>query len=102
MSRTLKRNAVDDGLSESIEKLGEDVGRIKEDLNETAHDVAAVASEGVAMAKRGVATSVRTARQQGERAAESLAEQIAERPWTSVAIAAGAGLLVGLIMSRRD
>ena len=101
MTKTLKRHA-DDGFSDDIEKLGEDVSRIKDDLAETAHDVAEAAASGISMAKRGVTDSIESAKKQGKRAAKSLAEQIEEKPWTSVAIAAGAGIVLGMLLSRRN
>lgn len=97
----MKRHA-DDGFSENIEKLGEDVTRIRDDLSETAHDVAEAASAGLTMAKRGVTDSIQSARKQGKRAAKSLAEQIEEKPFTSVAIAAGAGIVLGMLLCRRN
>lgn len=100
MSRTMKRHA-DDGFSESIEKLGDDVSRIKEDLAETAHDVAEAASAGASMAKRQVTDTIKVARKQGREAAKTLAEQIEEKPWTSVAIAAGAGVVLGILLCRK-
>lgn len=101
MARTLKRHS-HNGLSDSLDKLSEDVSRIKDDLAETAHDVANAAASGVSVAKRGMTDSIQTAKKQGRDAAMSLAEQIEERPWTSVAIAAGAGVLLGMLLSRRS
>ncbi|MBX3381174.1 MAG: DUF883 domain-containing protein [Phycisphaeraceae bacterium] len=96
----MKRHA-NDGFSDSIEKLGDDVSRIKDDLAETAHDVAEAAASGVSVAKRQVNDTIKTARKQGRDAAKSLAEQIEEKPWTSVAIAAGAGVLLGILLCRK-
>ncbi|MBL8876233.1 MAG: DUF883 family protein [Phycisphaerae bacterium] len=100
MTRAMKRHA-DDGFSDSIEKLGDDVSRIKDDLAETAHDVAEAAASGVSMARRQVADTVKMARKQSREAAKTLAEQIEEKPWTSVAIAAGAGVVLGILLSRK-
>lgn len=100
MTRAMKRHA-DDGFSDSIEKLGDDVSRIKDDLAETAHDVAEAAAEGVSMAKRQVTDTVKLAKKQSRAAAKTLAEQIEENPWTSVAIAAGAGVVLGILLSRK-
>ncbi|MGH7244776.1 MAG: DUF883 family protein [Phycisphaerales bacterium] len=100
MTRAMKRH-VDDGFSDSIEKLGEDVTRIKDDISETAHDVAEAAANGVSMAKRQVTDSIKVAKKQSREAAKTLAEQIEEKPWTSVAIAAGAGVLLGILLCRK-
>lgn len=101
MTKTLKRHA-DDGFSDDIEKLGEDVGRIKDDIAETAHDLAEAAASGISSAKRGVTDSIESARKQGKRVAKSMTEQIEEKPWTAVAVAAGAGIVLGILLSRRN
>ncbi|MBS0189143.1 MAG: DUF883 domain-containing protein [Planctomycetes bacterium] len=100
MTRNIRRHTTDD-FSDGVEKLTEDMERIKTDIADTARDVAGVAVSGVAAAKQGMSEAVETAKEQSRVAAESLAEQIQERPWTSVAIAAGAGILLGLYLSRR-
>lgn len=92
MAPALKRHS-HNGLSDSLDKLSEDVSRIKEDLAETAQDVAG--------AKRGVSGSIQSAKKQGRQAATSLAEQIEERSWTSVAVAEGAGVLLGMLLTRK-
>lgn len=100
MTRAMKRHA-EDGFSDSMEKLGEDASRIKDDLAETAHDIAEAASSGVSMAKRQMTDGIKVARKQGREAVKSLAEHIEEKPFTSVAIAAGAGIVLGILLSRR-
>ena len=102
MPHAAKHKSHNNEFSDDIEQLGEDVGRIKDDLTEAVKDVGHAAASGVARAKRGVSEGYDTARDQGKVLVKTLTDQVQERPWTCIAIAAGAGLILGMFLSRRD
>jgi len=90
-----------DNLKGDVRRVGEDLTQIKDNLSSTAHDVAAAARSGYAAAKERAASTYEGARERGLEATETLQARIKESPVTSVAIAAGVGLLLGIVLARR-
>ncbi len=83
-----------------VHRLGQDVDRLKDDLTGLARDAAGTARSGVVEAKQGVRQGLEAAREMGMGATESLRGQVVTRPFTSLGIAVGIGLLVGLVIGR--
>jgi len=88
------------GLREGLQQVGEDAERIKEDISAMGHTIAKTARTGAAAAKEGVKEGVEKARERGEMLVESLSDRVVQRPLTSLAIAAGAGVVLGLLIFR--
>lgn len=87
-------------LKDDLQGVGDRVGQVKEQIVGLGHDVAGAARSGVAAAKQSISSGVDMAREQGEDAMDSLNDQIRAKPLTSVGIALGVGVLIGMVMCR--
>jgi ElaB/YqjD/DUF883 family membrane-anchored ribosome-binding protein len=96
----------------STDRLMKDLRLVMMDAEELLKATAGQAGEKVAEARTRAEESIRAARQAlgeaGEEAiertreaVESADEYVHENPWTAIGIAAGVGLVVGLILSRK-
>jgi len=96
----------------STEKLMKDLRLVMMDAEELLKATAGQAGEKVASAPGRAEDSIRAAREalaeageaaveRGREAAESADEYVHEHPWTAIGIAAGVGLVVGLMLSRK-
>ena len=96
----------------STDKLMKDLRLVMQDAEELLLATAGQAGEKVASARARAEVSIRAARdalaEAGEEAVErtreaveSADEYVHENPWTAIGIAAGVGLVVGLLLSRK-
>lgn len=96
----------------STDKLMKDLRLVMTDAEELLKATAGQAGEKVAEARTRAEDSIRAAREAlgeaGEEAVErtreaveSADEYVHENPWTAIGIAAGVGLVVGLLLSRK-
>lgn len=96
----------------STDKLMKDLRLVMMDAEELLKATAGQAGEKVASARSRAEDSIRAARQalaeageeaveRGREAAESADEYVHEHPWTAIGIAAGVGLVIGLLLSRK-
>ncbi len=95
------------GFKQDISRLGEGVGALKTDVNNLAHGAVDAAKSGAAEIRRGANNAVEMAKDKFEGAKETAADAtesfrgVVERnPIASVSIAAGVGLLLGLVFLR--
>lgn len=96
----------------STEKLFTDLKAVVEDAEELLRATAGQAGEKVAAARQRAQESVRLAKERmselqddvvrrTREAAESADSYVRENPWQAVGFAAAAGLVIGLMISRR-
>lgn len=96
----------------STDKLMKDLRLVMMDAEELLKATAGQAGEKVASARARAEDSIRAAREalaeageaaveRGREAAESADEYVHEHPWTAIGIAAGVGLVIGLMLSRK-
>jgi ElaB/YqjD/DUF883 family membrane-anchored ribosome-binding protein len=95
------------GFKQDVHRLGESVGTIKTDVANLAHGAADAARSGVAELRQGAHHAIDAAKDKYQDAKEcaadatdSLKHTIARHPLTSIGIAAGVGMLIGLIVFR--
>jgi ElaB/YqjD/DUF883 family membrane-anchored ribosome-binding protein len=80
-------------LKGDVQRLRSDVGQVKDDLVTMARDAGEAAQHRLSAVTD-------TARERSIEAVDSLRHSIADRPLTSIGIAAGVGLLLGLCLRR--
>ncbi len=96
----------------STDKLMKDLRLVMMDAEELLKATAGQAGEKVASARSRAEDSIRAAKgalaeageeavERGREAAESADEYVHEHPWTAIGIAAGVGLVIGLLLSRK-
>jgi ElaB/YqjD/DUF883 family membrane-anchored ribosome-binding protein len=83
-----------------VANLRGDLERLGEDAASIAKHAAGAAKSGVAEVKTRVSDAVEAARDKGIEATDQLSDYIKDRPLTSVAIALGAGVLLGALVRR--
>ncbi len=95
------------GFRQDVHHLGQGVDTLKADMKNVAHVAADVARSGVAELRHGAQHAVDVAKEKFEGAKESAADAaqslkgvISRNPVASIGIAAGVGLIIGLIVFR--
>ena len=95
------------GFKQDMSRLGQGVDTVRTDVSTLAHGAVDAARSGVAELRQGAQNAVNTARDKYEDAKEvtadaaaSVKDLITRNPVASVGIAAGVGLLLGLILGR--
>ncbi|MFN0010627.1 MAG: YqjD family protein [Phycisphaerales bacterium] len=95
------------GFKQDVSRLGQGVGTLTADVKNVAHNAADAARSGVAELRQGAHHAVEVAKEKFEgaregavEAAESLKGVISRNPVASIGIAAGVGLIIGLIVFR--
>lgn len=94
------------------EKLAQDLKIVISDAEELLRATAGQASEKVSAAREKIQDSLRHAKvklaevediliDQGKLAARATDEYVHDHPWRAVGIAAGIGLIIGMLISRR-
>lgn len=97
----------------TVEELKKDLSNLRRDLVSLGDDVKAVLEAKAALVgKKGneagqeawdeLQHAFKMARKRGEKAMDDTTMKIEDNPWSSIAIAAGVGLLVGLLVKRGD
>lgn len=107
-SKTVKRAAKDvdlDGLKSEIEQLRSDLGSLVEAVLEGGKDKAesadATLREELQERLESLRDSLAQARERGEEAVETAQHTIEERPFVSVLVAFGVGMVAAKLFSRR-
>jgi ElaB/YqjD/DUF883 family membrane-anchored ribosome-binding protein len=96
----------------SKEKLAQDMKLVIADAEELLRATASQAGEKVSAAREKIQDSLRNAKvklaevedvllDKGKQAARATDEYVHDHPWKAVGIAAGIGLIVGMLISRR-
>jgi len=96
----------------TTEKLAQDLKMVISDAEELLRATASQAGEKVSVAREKIQDSLRNAKvklaevediliDQGKQAARFADEYVHDHPWRAVGIAAGVGLIIGLLISRR-
>ena len=85
----------------SKEKLVGDLKTLVGDAEELLKATASQTGERIEKARARAEQSLRVVRDQFAEAGQSVNDQVHEHPWTAAGIAAGIGLLLGVIISRR-
>lgn len=106
------------GFKQDVHRLGQGVDALKADVSSLAHGAVDAARSGVAELRQGAQHAVETAKDKFEGAkdmareryegakdsaadaADSLRHVIARNPLASIGVAAGVGILIGLVMFR--
>lgn len=99
-------------LREGTNRLADDFRAVVSDAEQLLRAAANQAGEGYAEARQRLETSVRTAREQldaveqqmvdgARRAGRATDGYVRRHPWESIAVGAGIGVLVGLLIGRR-
>jgi ElaB/YqjD/DUF883 family membrane-anchored ribosome-binding protein len=100
MSQAHPHKKSDSELQDGVHKLEDDVTKLKGTLSGMAHDVASTATAAKAQAKRGLRQTIESSRKAAAQTVENVADTISDRPFISVAVAAGVGMLVGAWLMR--
>lgn len=91
-------------LRDEISKLKSDLAQLRDDLRNDLRsigsDVSAAAGAGVSAAKGRVHRAVDSAVEEGKEDIALFEQRIKDHPLASVAIALGAGLLIGAVISK--
>lgn len=87
-------------FKDGMRNVGDDAIKLKDDVVGLGRDVADAARSGVAAAKDEVTHGIRVAREQGQKAAETVSDFVTDRPLTSIGVAVGVGVLVGMFLCR--
>ena len=85
----------------ATDKLMQDMHTVLVDAEDLLKATASQTGERVEKIRARAEGSLRIAREQLEAAGSQLNGQVHEHPWTAAGIAAGVGLLVGLLIRRR-
>ena len=87
--------------TKTADELRADIDRLKSDVSSLMETLGKAAEHGKDEGLRALAAARLRAQAQAEEGLETVERQIAERPFISVAIAFGAGLLIGKLLDRR-
>jgi ElaB/YqjD/DUF883 family membrane-anchored ribosome-binding protein len=86
---------------EAANKLMDELRAALADAEELLHATAGAAGPRVQEARERAEASLRSAREHLEGAGRDLDAQVREHPWAAVGIAAGIGLVAGILLSRK-
>jgi ElaB/YqjD/DUF883 family membrane-anchored ribosome-binding protein len=85
----------------TTDKLMHDLKAVVGDAEDLLKATAGQSGEQIARIRVRAEESVRTARARMKDAGLQFDEQVRENPWTAVGIAAGAGLVLGILLGRK-
>jgi len=99
-------------LREGTDRLAEDFRTVVSDAEQLLRSAANQAGEGYAQARQRLETSLKMAREQLDAVEQQMADgarragratdgYVRSHPWESIAVGAGIGVLVGLLIGRR-
>lgn len=89
-----------DSLKKNLNTLSEHASHLKDDVAVLGRDVADTAKAGMTAAKEQVNKGLDYSKEKGEQSVKAAHDFILHRPLTSIAIAAGVGLVLGMLMCR--
>lgn len=87
-------------LRDDMVQLKHDIAQLKNDLRSLGRDLGDAARSGRAVAQDKIKEAVHAATAAGEKGLENVEESIKKHPLASVGIALGAGVVLGLLISR--
>jgi ElaB/YqjD/DUF883 family membrane-anchored ribosome-binding protein len=82
-------------------KLMQDLRTVVGDAEELLKATAGQSGERIDEVRARAEESVRAARTRLEAAARDVNEQVHENPWTAIGVAAGVGLVLGIVLARK-
>ena len=85
----------------TTDKLMHDLKAVVGDAEDLLKATASQTGERIEKVRARAEESVRTARARMQDAGLQFDEQVRENPWTAVGIAAGAGLVLGILLGRK-
>jgi ElaB/YqjD/DUF883 family membrane-anchored ribosome-binding protein len=88
-------------MDASSDKLMKDLKAVVNDAEDLIKITAGQGGEQIARIRARAEESVRTARARIKDVGGDLDEQVRENPWTAVGIAAGIGLVLGVLLARK-
>ena len=88
-------------IDASSDKLMKDLKAVVADAEELLKATADEGSEQIARVRARAEQSVRAARARLKDAGVDLEAQVRENPWTAIGIAAGVGLVLGILLGRK-
>ena len=88
-------------MDASSDKLMKDLKAVVNDAEDLLKATAGQGGEQIARIRARAEESVRTARARIKDVGGELDEQVRENPWTAVGIAAGIGLVLGVLLARK-
>lgn len=92
-----------DGQSQaSINDLQAEIGQLRADLGKIADTLKTIVSDEAREGYARVRGAAAEAQARAARTTEAVGHEISDRPFTSVATAFGAGILLGLLFGRRS
>lgn len=105
MSATPKSNAT--SFKDDLHRVGQDVGTIKTEIGSLGHDAADAARSGAAELRQGAhhavgvaKDTISDARHAAGDGMTSIRDTIAKHPLASIGVAAGAGMVMAMLMLR--
>src|SRR3954467_8604387 len=88
-------------LDKSASTLTHDLRAVVTDAEDLLKATASQNGERIEKARARAEESLRLARESLQRAGSELNEQVRQHPWTAVGVAAGLGLVLGIVLGRR-
>ena len=88
-------------MQSSTDKLMKDLRAVVADAEDLLEATAGQSGERIQKARARAEASLRNARSRIEGAASDVDAQLRANPWTALGIAAGAGLIAGILLSRK-
>jgi len=85
----------------TTDKLMHELKNVVGDAEDLLKATASQSGEHIARIRARAEESVRAARARMKDSAEMLDDQVRDHPWSAVGIAAGAGLLLGILLGRK-
>lgn len=83
------------------DSLADGMGQLKDDASNMAKTAVKTAQAGMTEVKETARRSLTAAKRTGTEHLEAIADKVSDRPLTSLALAVGVGVLIGMVMSRR-
>jgi ElaB/YqjD/DUF883 family membrane-anchored ribosome-binding protein len=99
--QTTSEQEMAEPMAGDTQKLQEHAGKAKEAIKNVAHEAGRYASRHMADMKDTASQWAHTAKDQANTLGEVIDDYVQQHPYKSLAIAAGAGLLLGMLLKRR-
>jgi ElaB/YqjD/DUF883 family membrane-anchored ribosome-binding protein len=91
-----------DGRTDGGHDIHNDMAALREDLSKLMETLKAMGSERTDAARAQVREAAESTKARAKETSEATAQMIEERPFTSVLIAFGIGILLGVLFDRRS
>lgn len=87
-------------LKDGLQAVSDSVGHVRDEVVSVGRGVAETARGGIEAAKSEVSKTVHAAQERGEQAISAVNDQVTSRPLTSLGVALGVGILLGMFVLR--